>query len=77
MYPFSYKILFWDECDEKETTKTGFFYAVDFEGAMHKLADYYGKNNLMNVQLQCYQDGPFEVPEDILTSFIDHRENDY
>lgn len=77
MYPFSYKILYWDEFNEKEHTQTGLLYGVDFEDAMHQLADYYGKNSLVDVHIEIHQDGPFEVPENILHDFIDHRENNY
>lgn len=77
MYPFTYKIEYYDEVDYDKLIKYGLLYANDYRDAMDLLGDYYGEEAISRVELKVLADGPIELPESLLRELVEKRENSY
>jgi len=77
MYPFTYKVEYYDEVDYNVIVKYGLLYASDYCEAMNLLGDYYGKKWIKRTELEVQSDGPIELPESLLREVIKKRENDF
>ena len=77
MYPFTYKVEYYDEVDYATHVKTGFLHAERFGEAMEQLSEYYGEKAIGRVELEAWVDGPIELPESLLREVMEKRENKY
>ena len=53
---FYYKAEHWDEIDHEVRQESGILAAKDYGDAAKKVADYYGKDNLISVYLEEWED---------------------
>ena len=77
MYPYTYKVEYYDEVDYSEIIKFGLLYANDYYEAMAQLGEYYGEKAISRVELEVWADGPIELPEAFLRELIEKRQNNY
>ena len=77
MYPYIYKVEYYDEVSYNELVKYGLLYANDYYDAMAQLGDYYGEKMIGRVEIEVWADGPIELPESLLRELIEKRENNF
>ena len=77
MYPFTYKIEYYNEVDYATCVKTGFLYAERYGDAIEQLSEYYGEKAINRVELEVWADGPIELPESLLREVVEKRQNNY
>ena len=74
MYPFTYKIQFIDELDERRLfNDAGVVYAACYAEAVNMITEYYGEKNIVEIKNLCpLEAGPIILTEEI----IDNLQND-
>ena len=60
---YKYTVYFWDNINDKPNTEEGLTSGENYEVAVHKISDYYGDKNILNIELEVMED-PL-VEEDI------------
>ena len=73
MYPFVYKVEVIDELADRHKVfkESGIVYAKTFAGAANKLEEYYGDDNIVEIQhLLPLEDSPIVLPEEVITHIV-------
>lgn len=66
--PYIYKLIYWNEVEEKEETVSGILFADGFVGAMQIIDEYYDKDLIEILGIKEYEERPvLELPDDIIT----------
>ena len=67
IYAHKYRIIYWDEFENKMTTEKGIAFGETFSEVMENLEKYYGEPNIEEIKLSGYDIGSdYVLPEEEL-----------
>lgn len=72
-FPTIAKTTFWDEAEQKETTKIFFVYAGCMSEAVCMIEDWVGKDNITTISLESFEDGIVSVNEEFVETLRKER----
>lgn len=64
LYPYVYKIDWWDDYDEKEKNEMGLLFAQNYYQAMTILGHWYGEQYINKIEMEVIEDGPITIKSD-------------
>lgn len=64
LYPYVYKIDWWDDYDEKEKNEMGLLFAQNYYQAMTILGHWYGEQYINKIEMEVIEDGPISIKSD-------------
>lgn len=64
LYPYVYKIDWWDDYDEKEKNEMGLLFAQNYYQAIHILGHWYGEQYINKIEMEVIEDGPISIKSD-------------
>ena len=64
LYPYVYKIDWWDDYDEQEKKEFGLLFAPDYYEAIYILGHWYGEKYINKIEMEVLEDGPIPIHGD-------------
>lgn len=61
LYPYVYKIDWWDDYDEKEKKEMGLIFAHTYYEAMDIIGRWYGEEFINKLEIEVIEDGPIPI----------------
>lgn len=64
LYPYVYKVDYWDDYDEKEKNEMGLLFAHTYYEAIDILGSWYGEQWINKLEMEVIEDGPIVIKTD-------------